>query len=143
MAKLRRERDPQDLLANNSQKHLRVVGSGTLFLTHTLSLPSHPSPSSAIRAHSVTKTRGGSASTLLSLLAQFPSVEAVLIAPLGGNDEGKMIIRDLHDEGVITQFCKTWKGCGVPSAWVLHSSQLHSCSRPSRSLTLIVYWNSS
>lgn len=58
---------------------------------------------------------------LLSLLAQFPAVEAVLVASLGGNDEGKMILRDLEREGVMTRYCKIWKDSGVPSAWVLHS----------------------
>ncbi|KAJ7639869.1 hypothetical protein DFH06DRAFT_1001076 [Mycena polygramma] len=100
---------------------LRIVAAGTLFLTHTLSVPTHPAPSTVVRAHSVTKTRGGSASTLLSLLAQFTRVEAFLVAPLGGNDEGKMILRDLEREGVITRYCKIWKGAGVPSAWVLES----------------------
>jgi sugar/nucleoside kinase (ribokinase family) len=108
-------------LAAQSQRPLRIVASGTLFLTHTLSLPSYPSPSSVVRAHSVSRVRGGSASNLLSLLAQFPSVEALLVAPLAGNDEGNMILRDLEKEGVITRYCKVWEGAGVPSAWVLHS----------------------
>ncbi|KAF8071894.1 hypothetical protein FPV67DRAFT_1483081 [Lyophyllum atratum] len=120
MAKLRRE--THDTTPIHPQtKPLRIVASGTLFLTHTLSIPSHPTPSSVVRAHSVEKTRGGSANTLLSVLAQFPSVEAVLVAPLSGNDEGQMILRDLENEGVITRYCKIWKTVGVPSAWVLHS----------------------
>ncbi|GLB40380.1 putative pfkB family carbohydrate kinase [Lyophyllum shimeji] len=120
MAKLRRE--AHDPSPNHSQtKPLRIVASGTLFLTHVLSIPSHPTPSSVVRAHSVEKTRGGSANTVLSILAQFQSVEAVLVAPLSGNDEGQMILRDLEHEGVITRYCKIWKAVGVPSAWVLHS----------------------
>ncbi|KAJ7707681.1 Ribokinase-like protein [Mycena rosella] len=121
MAKLRRENP--DAVALVPGRPLRIVASGTLFLTHTLSLPSHPAPSTVVRAHSVTKSRGGSASTLLSLLAQFSRVEAFLVAPLGGNDEGKMILRDLQREGVITRYCKIWKGAGVPSAWVLESAE--------------------
>ncbi|KAJ7274370.1 Ribokinase-like protein [Mycena haematopus] len=105
---------------------LRIVASGTLFLTHTLSLPTHPAPSTVVRAQSVTRTRGGSASTLLSLLAQFSRVEAFLVAPLGGNDEGKMILRDLEREGVTTRYCKLWKGLGVPSAWVLESADTNT-----------------
>lgn len=58
---------------------------------------------------------------VLSLLAQFPAVEAVLVAPLGGNEEGRMILKDLENEGVITKYCKIWRDAGVPSAWVLHS----------------------
>ncbi|KAJ7475874.1 hypothetical protein FB451DRAFT_1245086 [Mycena latifolia] len=120
MAKLRRENPDAGPLPG---RPLRIVASGTLFLTHTLSLPSHPAPSTVVRAHSVTKSRGGSASTLLSLLAQFSQVEAFLVAPLGGNDEGKMILRDLEREGVTTRYCKIWKGAGVPSAWVLEAAE--------------------
>ncbi|KAJ7756461.1 hypothetical protein DFH07DRAFT_742829 [Mycena maculata] len=119
MGKLRRENP----VAAVPGRPLRIVASGTLFLTHTLSLPTHPAPSTVVRAHSVTKTRGGSASTLLSLLAQFSRVEAILVAPLGGSDEGKMILRDLEREGVTTRYCKVVKGAGVPSAWVLESAE--------------------
>ncbi|KAG6908683.1 hypothetical protein DXG01_003697 [Tephrocybe rancida] len=122
MAKLRREM--HDTTSTQPQtKPLRIVASGTLFLTHTLSLPTHPAPSSVVRAHSVEKRRGGSANTLLSLLAQFNSVEAVLVAPLSGNEEGQMVLRDLDSEGVVTKYCKIWKDVGVPSAWVLHSTE--------------------
>jgi sugar/nucleoside kinase (ribokinase family) len=76
-------------------------------------------PSSVTRAHSVEKTRGGTASTLLSLLAQFSAVDAILVASLGGNDDGQMILRDLEREGVNTRFCKIWSNLGVPTAWVL------------------------
>lgn len=62
----------------------------------------------------------------MSLLAQFPSVEAVLVAPLGGNEEGRMILRDLEKEGVITRYSKIWKAAGVPSAWILHSGKHNS-----------------
>lgn len=58
---------------------------------------------------------------ILSLLAQFPSVEPVLIAPLGGNEEGRRILRDLENEGVVTKFCKIWREAGVPNSWVLQS----------------------
>lgn len=58
---------------------------------------------------------------VLSLLAQFANVEAVLVASLGGNEEGRAVLKDLENEGVITQYCKIWKDAGVPSAWVLHS----------------------
>lgn len=124
-------------------RSLRIVSSGTLFLTHTLYVPHHPAPSTAIRAHAVEKSRGGSANTvspsiaslivilglirvkywqILAVLAQFPAVEAVLVAPLAGNEEGLRILRDLESEGVNTQHCKIWPNAGVPSAWVLHSS---------------------
>lgn len=120
MAKLRR--DPQDPFSTQAgQRPVRVVACGTLFLTHTLSLASYPEPTAIVRAHSVTHSRGGSASTCLSILAQFPGVDAMLVAPLGGNEEGRMIISDLEREGVSTKFCKVWEHSGVPSAWVLHA----------------------
>jgi len=119
-------RDTQDSGIHALQRPLRIVASGTLFLTHTLSLPTHPEPSSVIRASAVTRSRGGSASTCLSILAQFPSVEAILVAPLGGNDDGQRIIRDLEEERVSTRFCKIWEDAGVPSAWVLHADDTDS-----------------
>lgn len=103
------------------QRPLRIVASGTLFQTLTLSMSSYPEESSTTRAQSVRKTRGGSASTLVSLLAQFPNVEAVLVAALGGNEEGLAVLRELEREGVLTRYCKIWEGLGVPSAWVLHA----------------------
>ena len=125
MARLRR--DTQDSAAAQhppsvtSQPTLRIVASGTLFLTHTLELPTHPTPSTVHRAKSVAKSRGGAASACLSILAQFPGVEAKLVASLSNNDEGKMIIDQLEREGVSTRYCKIWEGASVPSAWVLHA----------------------
>ena len=108
---------------------LRILASGTVFLTHTLALPTQPSPFTVTRAHSVVRTRGGSAGCLLSVLVQFNStqgntIEGQLIAALGGDEEGKMIIRELENEGVGLRYCKIWKGAGVPSAWVLKSGAL-------------------
>lgn len=123
MARLR-SRDGKEMQSiYPHQRPLRIVASGTLFLTNTLSLPFQPTPASATRAHAVEKTRGGSASTVLSLLAQFSSVDAVLVASLGGNEDGRMILRDLEREGVNTRFCKIWDNYGVPSAWVLHAGE--------------------
>lgn len=113
------------------QHPLRVVACGTLFLTHTLSLASYPEPSAIVRAHSVTRARGGSAGTCLSILAQFQSVDALLVAPLGGNEEGRTIISDLEREGISTKFCKVWEQSGVPSAWVLHAGEFPSLGRVS------------
>ena len=117
-------RDTQENLAiQTTQRPVRVVACGTLFLTHTLSLASHPEPSAVVRAHSVARSRGGSASTCLSILAQFPGVEAMLVAPLGGNEEGRVIISDLERDGVSTKHCKIWEQSGVPSAWVLQAGE--------------------
>ncbi|KAF9475393.1 hypothetical protein BDN70DRAFT_883759 [Pholiota conissans] len=127
MARLRRDRSDDLNQAQYSLgapgRPLRIVASGTLFQTHTLSIPCYPAPSGAVRAHSVEKSRGGSANMLLSLLAQFSNVEAVLVASLGGNEEGRAVLKDLENEGVITQYCKIWRDAGVPSAWVLHSAE--------------------
>lgn len=117
MARLRKEDAP------SSFKPLRIIASGTLFLTHTLAVPCHPAPSTVIRAHSVTKTRGGSASSILSLLAHFPgAVDPILVASLGGNDEGQILVKELESEGVNTRYCKVWPDSGVPSAWVIQAS---------------------
>jgi len=125
MARLRRDtQDPgaaQYPPSLTTQPTLRIVASGTLFLTHTLELPTHPAPSTVNRAQSVAKSRGGAASACLSILAQFPGVDAKLVASLSNNDEGRMIIDQLEREGVSTRYCKIWEGASVPSAWVLHT----------------------
>ncbi|TDL25521.1 hypothetical protein BD410DRAFT_784518 [Rickenella mellea] len=100
---------------------LRIVASGTLFLTQTLGLKAFPTESDAVRAQSVTRTRGGSASNVLSCVAQFPSVDAMLVAPLGGKDDGKALMEELEEEGVSTKYCKVWENASAPSAWVLQA----------------------
>ncbi|KAI0740157.1 hypothetical protein C8Q76DRAFT_640647 [Earliella scabrosa] len=124
MARLRR--DTQDSGGATSQRPLRVVASGTLFVTHNLGLPTHPDANSVVRAHSVSRDRGGSASTCLSVIAQFPAVDAILVAPLGGNEEGRRILAELEKERVSTRYCKIWPEAGVPSAWVLHADDTDS-----------------
>ncbi|KAH8105348.1 hypothetical protein BXZ70DRAFT_920564 [Cristinia sonorae] len=124
MSRLRR--DNQEVINPQFQRPLRIVASGTLFLTHTLTLGSHPEPSTVVRAHSVQRARGGSASTCLSIVSQFPNVNAMLVAPLGGNEEGQMIIRDLENDRVSTRYCKIWENSGVPSAWVLHADDTNT-----------------
>ncbi|KAI0776967.1 hypothetical protein BD413DRAFT_524291 [Trametes elegans] len=126
MAPPRLRRDTQDSAGASNGRPLRVVASGTLFLTNNLGLPTHPEPNAVVRAHSVSRVRGGSATTCLSVAAQFPAVEATLVAPLGGNDDGRVVMNDLEKEGVSTQFCKVWKESGVPSAWVLHADDTDS-----------------
>lgn len=109
-----------------TQPTLRIVASGTLFLTHTLELPTHPAPSTVHRAKSVTKSRGGAAAACLTILAQFPGVDSKLVASLSNNDEGKMIIDQLERERVSTRYCKIWEGASVPTAWVLHAGMVLS-----------------
>jgi hypothetical protein len=60
MAKLRRDEAYQV----PPIKPLRIVASGTLFVTHTLFIPTYPVPSTVVRAHSVEKARGGGANTV-------------------------------------------------------------------------------
>ena len=126
MAKLRKpdSLDPlQTYTAANKPRPLRIVASGTLFVTNVLTLPSYPGEASIIRARTVSKTRGGSVANVLITLGQFAGVDAMLIAPLAGNSEGSMLVRELQQEGVNTRFCKIWEGAGVPSAWVLESGK--------------------
>jgi hypothetical protein len=105
------------------QRQLRILLSGTLFLTNALGLDSFPSPGSVSRSHSVTKTRGGSAATVASILAQFSGTEPYLNAALGGNDEAKLVHRRMEREGVILQYCKLWSNASIPTAWVLDTGQ--------------------
>ncbi len=109
------------LLAQNKPRPIRIVASGTLFNTNVLTLPTMPTESSVSRARTVSRTRGGSVANVLITLGQFSSVEPMLVAPLAGNNEGAMMVRDLEREGVNTRFCKVWEGASVPSAWVLES----------------------
>jgi hypothetical protein len=60
MAKLRRDEAYQV----PPIKPLRIVASGTLFVTHTLFVPTYPATSTVVRAHSVEKARGGGANTV-------------------------------------------------------------------------------
>ncbi|KAJ4477173.1 hypothetical protein J3R30DRAFT_3657686 [Lentinula aciculospora] len=121
MAKLRKESRE---VPSSSSRPLRILASGTLFLTHTLAVPHHPAPSTVIRASSVTTIRGGSASSILALLAQFTSpVDPILVASLGGSDEGRMLMKELEREGVNTRYCKIWPDAGVPSAWVIQATE--------------------
>lgn len=106
-----------------STRSLRVVAAGTLFLTHTLSLPTHPGPTQTIRAHEYGRTRGGSAPAILAVLSQLHVDKCWLVASLGGAQEARAVARELEAEGVSTRFCKVWEGAGVPAAWVLHAGK--------------------
>lgn len=100
---------------------LRIVASGTVFLTHTLTLPTFPAEGSVTRARNVSRARGGSVANVLAVLGQFSGVDALLVAPLAGNSEGGMLARDLKREGVNTKYCRVWEGASVPSAWVIEA----------------------
>ena len=124
-----KRRDTSDPSSPPAARPLRIVASGTLFLTHTLSLQTFPEETSAVRAQSVQSSRGGSASNVLCTLGQFPGVQAMLVAPLGGNDEAKAMMRDLEAEGVSTRYCKIWENSSVPTAWILKAGE-HLCLYP-------------
>ncbi|KIK79011.1 hypothetical protein PAXRUDRAFT_834309 [Paxillus rubicundulus Ve08.2h10] len=128
MARLRRDTLPMSAHAPPVPKLLRIFSTGTVFLTHTLVLPSHPVPGSASRAQTVHTSRGGAAGHILALLAQLsaasPSsgdVEPMLIASIGGNTDALRLRDVLESSGVRTKYCKLWPGLGVPSAWVMHA----------------------
>ena len=123
MARLRR-----DTIPNLVPPPLRIFATGTVFLTHSLLLHSHPLPGTVNRAQSVITSRGGAAAHILALLAQLaatvPSagdVEPLLIASLGGNADAARLRDALEVVGVRTKYCKIWPGLGVPSAWVVHA----------------------
>jgi hypothetical protein len=113
-----------------STRSLRVVAAGTLFLTHTLSLPTHPGPTQTVRAHEYARSRGGSAPAILSVLSQLHVDKCWLIASLGDAQEARALARELEAEGVSTRYCKVWEGAGVPAAWVLHAGK---CPPPQHS----------
>lgn len=122
MASLRLRRDDPALAALSAPRPLRIVASGTLFLTQHLTVSSYPTEGSGSgRARAVTMSRGGAASNVLGVLTQFAGVDAMLVAPLGGNTQGKMLINELEKEGVSTRYCKVWNGANVPCAWILAS----------------------
>lgn len=110
---------------------LRIFATGTVFLTHTLFLPSYPHPGSASRAQAVQTSRGGASGHVLAVLAQLgvtvPSageVEPMLIASLGSNTEAQRLRDVLETSGVRTKYCKIWPGLGVPTAWVMQARDI-------------------
>ena len=106
-----------------STRPLRVVAVGTLFLTHTLSLPSHPAPTQTIRAHEYVRSRGGSAPSILCVLSQLHADKCWLVASLGGAQDARVVRGELEADGVSTRYCKVWEGAGVPAAWLLHAGE--------------------
>jgi hypothetical protein len=120
-----------------STRSLRVVAAGTLFLTHTLFLPSHPGAAQTVRAHEYVRCRGGSAPAILSMLSQLHVEKCWLVASLGSSQEARSLSRELEAEGVSTRYCKVWEGAGAPAAWVLHAGEspppfIRLCARGSR-----------
>jgi hypothetical protein len=106
----------------STSKPFRIFSTGTIFLTHSLDLPSHPVPGTASRAQAVSTARGGSAGHVLGFLATLPAaVEPMLIASLGGSPDATRLRDELEAGGVRTKYCKLWPGLGIPSAWVMHA----------------------
>ncbi|KAG8902689.1 hypothetical protein FRB99_004253 [Tulasnella sp. 403] len=139
-----------------TRKRLKIVASGTLFFTHSINVPGDRTANgdakgstTVLRAQSVSRSRGGSASTILSVLCQFnppqqphtqslrsrgeaaatayvrsatpqePVIETWLVAPIGRGSEANALLGDLEREGVRTKLCARREGEGVPSAYVL------------------------
>ncbi|KAJ1303887.1 hypothetical protein OPQ81_008299 [Rhizoctonia solani] len=104
-------------------RRFRIVASGTLFITHTLSvgaLPDHSqSSNSATRASSVRRERGGASATTLSILAQFNHVTAYLVAPVGSGPEGEAMLKELEAANVNTRLCVRRDASGVPAAYIM------------------------
>ncbi|KAG8997556.1 hypothetical protein FRB94_007611 [Tulasnella sp. JGI-2019a] len=78
-------RSPSPLLPP-ARRRLRIVGSGTLFIAHTINVPGnaiHPGSNNAatnnLRAQSVIRTRGGSVATILSILCQFNNISSARV----------------------------------------------------------------
>lgn len=145
--------------AAQNAKTIRIIASGTVYLTHVLSVPTlpsipstcttddghhHQSASLNVRARKVTRTRGGPAVNLLSVLAQFNhslnqptsstklsknppqirnSIECALVAPLGGAGDGKALLHELELEGIRTRFARVHPNAGIPAAWVLDTGK--------------------
>lgn len=108
---------------NAYRRPLRIVASGTLFITHTLVLSSFPSESSNTRAQTALRARGGSAAATLSVLAQFSDVVSPwLVAPIGSGPEGAALRIELEREGISTSLCPRRDNGGVPKAFVVKSS---------------------
>lgn len=113
---------PTTMPSPSTSKPFRIFSTGTIFLTHSLDLCSHPVPGTASRAQAVTTARGGSAGHILGFLAALPAaVEPMLIASLGASPDGIRLRDELEAGGVRTKYCKPWPGLGVPSAWVMHA----------------------
>ncbi|KAI6024848.1 hypothetical protein BKA83DRAFT_4253068 [Pisolithus microcarpus] len=137
MARLRRDTAQQMHPSQHTSptpRPLRIFATGTVFLTHTLFIPSYPLPGSASRAQAVQTSRGGASGHVLAMLAQLcatvPSagdVEPMLVASLGSNTEAQRLRDALESSGVRTKYCKIWPGLGVPSAWVMHARD--ACDR--------------
>ncbi|QRV95657.1 PfkB family carbohydrate kinase [Ceratobasidium sp. AG-Ba] len=99
-------------------RRLRIVASGTLFITHTLSVNALPNQNTT-RASAVRRERGGASATVLSVLAQFTDVEAYLVAPVGGGPEGAAMIKELETAGVKTKLCARRDASGIPAAYII------------------------
>jgi hypothetical protein len=124
---MRRPSTSSSTLAPYPPRPRKIFGVGTLFLTHTLTVPTPPTPGTSTRATSATCTRGGNIPNTWRILAQLPGVDVSLIAPLSGDVEGRSIRAQLEEEKMNTRYCRVWDELGVPSAWVLqHGSYLRS-----------------
>ncbi|KAF8509886.1 hypothetical protein BU17DRAFT_55849 [Hysterangium stoloniferum] len=112
---------------NSSNSHpfsrppLRILASGTVFITQKLLVSSHPEAGGVARAQSVEKSRGGHSANVLAVLSQFRIGEVQFSGPLPGSDEGGLISRELEYQGVGTLFSILRENKGVPTAWIIEA----------------------
>ncbi|KAF8577517.1 hypothetical protein K439DRAFT_1622064 [Ramaria rubella] len=124
---------------SSSRLPLRILATGTLFVTYTLIVSSCPEPGDVVRAQSVQKTRGGHGANVLVVLSQFRSNRAhsppafdggttrtvddvQFCGPVAGSEEGGLILKELEAQGVAMLFSILRDGQGVPSAWVIEAA---------------------
>ncbi|KDQ17383.1 hypothetical protein BOTBODRAFT_605486 [Botryobasidium botryosum FD-172 SS1] len=123
---LTRQQQHQWLQRDPNACDIRIIATGTIFLTQTLNIQAFPQQGSVIRAQTVTRERGGAAANALSVLTQFEGTEAWIMAPIGGGIEGAMLVKELEDSGISTRLCCRRDGIGVPISYVINSDSSDS-----------------
>jgi len=87
-------------------------------------------PTQTVCAHESTRSRGGRAPAIFSVLCQLHVDKCWMVADLGGAQEACALACEIEVEGVSTRYCKIWDGAGVLAAWILHTSK---CTPPQHS----------
>lgn len=113
---------PSSYIRDASKNPFRIVATGTIFLTHTISIATFAREGSNVRAQTVVRHRGGAAAASLSVIAQFGGTQPWLIAPIGGGGEGASLRVELERERIRTELCAKRESEGVPKAFIIRSS---------------------
>ncbi|KZP00971.1 hypothetical protein CALVIDRAFT_533296 [Calocera viscosa TUFC12733] len=106
---------------HDNPNNLRVLAIGTLYEIQTFYLDAFPDEGLKLRAQSVTRERGGSAASILHLLAQFDGVSPFLCAPVGSRRESTRVESELDDLGIGTEFLVRREGEQVPTSYIMQS----------------------